>query len=139
MASKNVSSLVGHLYLSSSIIRSDDASLVGPWTCSKFKVAATIVDRICDDQTRTQTVIILGARKDESSESKKLTSISEDFVSNEISHEKSQYVSDADSITGSPSKSPEKEQKKLDFALFEASRPMDDSMNLLATGVILMQ
>ncbi|KAL3535253.1 hypothetical protein ACH5RR_003714 [Cinchona calisaya] len=38
-----------------------------------------------------------GARKDESPESKKLASISEDFVSNEVSHDESQYVSDTDS------------------------------------------
>ncbi|KAL3510000.1 hypothetical protein ACH5RR_029401 [Cinchona calisaya] len=95
MASKNISSKVARK--SSFIARSDDSF-----------------------STRTQTVITLGARKDESSESKKLASILEDSVSNEISLDKSQYVFHIDSSTGSPSKSPTKEQKKLDSALFEA-------------------
>ncbi|KAL3515954.1 hypothetical protein ACH5RR_022856 [Cinchona calisaya] len=93
---------------SSSTTRSDDASLVGPWTCSKSKVVATIANCIGDDRTRTQTIITLGARKDESFESKKLASILEDSVSNEVSHDKSPYAFDTDLSTGSRSKSPTK-------------------------------
>ncbi|KAL3506801.1 hypothetical protein ACH5RR_032183 [Cinchona calisaya] len=87
MAFKDVSSKVAGK--SSSTARSDDAFSVDPWTRSKSKAVATIVDHFGDNQTRTRTIITLGARKDESSESKKLASISENSMSNEILHDKS--------------------------------------------------
>ncbi|KAL3519007.1 hypothetical protein ACH5RR_021596 [Cinchona calisaya] len=121
MASRNIqvsSKVVGK---SSSTVRRDDISSVSPWTHSKSKEVVTMTDHIGDDWTRTQTVITFGVRKHESSESKKLASILEDSMSNEVSHDKSLNVSDADSNTGSPSKSLMKEQRQLDSALFEVS------------------
>ncbi|KAL3506359.1 hypothetical protein ACH5RR_031741 [Cinchona calisaya] len=95
---------------SPSTTRSDDASSVGPWTRSKSKAAATMTDRVGNNRTKTRTIITLGA-KNESSESKKLDLISEYSMSNEVSHDKSLYASDADSCTGSSSKSFTKKQR----------------------------
>ncbi|KAL3513690.1 hypothetical protein ACH5RR_026407 [Cinchona calisaya] len=95
-------------------------------------------DRVGNNRTKTRTVIILGT-KDESSESKKLASISKDSVSNKVSHDKSLYTSDADSSTGSPSKSSTKEQRQLNFSLFEASYTYPLYMQAMMTGKSLVE
>ncbi|KAL3507476.1 hypothetical protein ACH5RR_032858 [Cinchona calisaya] len=74
------------------------------------------------------------ASSDESFESKKLASISDDFMSNEVSHDKSRYAFDAASSTRSLSKSPIMEQSQLDSALFETSYTSPLYMQAMMTG-----
>ncbi|KAL3503091.1 hypothetical protein ACH5RR_037540 [Cinchona calisaya] len=63
---------------SSSTAKIDNTFSIGLWTRSKSKVVAPMADLVGNDRTRTQTIITLGPRKDESSEYKKLVSILED-------------------------------------------------------------
>ncbi|KAL3507518.1 hypothetical protein ACH5RR_032900 [Cinchona calisaya] len=104
MASKNTQVSIKVTRKSYSIAKKDNTFSNGLWTLNKSKVVATMTDRVGDDHTKTRIVIVLGTRKDESSESKKLASISEDFVSNEVSHDKSSYDSNVNSSTRIPFK-----------------------------------